>query len=162
QNATSTNQVRNNPPYQVETPLVDTGAQTINVRSPLYGAYGDVQTVFDGATDGSTANLTCATSAPSANAVARMTVLVAAPAATGLSGLTVQFGHDDTAAIQAAINAAGTALYTLPSATNSGSAEVFLPSGNYFINATSLLSPKNVATGGYYNWRSGSIILRGA
>src|SRR5207302_4400708 len=68
---------------QVETPLVDTGAQTINVRSPLYGAYGDVQTVFDGATDGSTANLTCATSAPFANAVAGMTVLVAAPGATG-------------------------------------------------------------------------------
>lgn len=245
-------------------PLLDNGGGCYNVRNPVFGAFGDVRIVFDGSTDGTTKNLTCA-SAPFAAAVPGMSVVVAAPgvtaarndgtggtgtvsyssasavitdnqaiagdigkavtgsnipagswvtavsagvsvtlntpptgsgtaitisnvivdtiasvtssslivlttgvanlaAGTGLSGLTVQFGHDDTAAIQAAINAAGTVLYNLPSALATGLAvEVLIPAGQYFVRGlTSLTSPVNVATGGFYQWRTGSIILRGA
>jgi parallel beta-helix repeat protein len=122
-----------------------------------FGAKGDAKTVSDGAMTMGSATLTCTTSAPFipsdvgkavliqgagtnlgdalattiSGYIDAMTVTLAAPAGQTVSGVSVAFGTDDTAAVQAALNAA----------KGIGSeATVYVSPGNYMVgqlNATS-------------------------
>lgn len=122
-----------------------TGEWVFNVRS--YGALGDGKCVTDGAMTNGSATLTSATAAFTTADIGKViqvkgaaatgvtslvttiqaftnstTVTLTAAAATTVTGAQVLWGSDDTAAIQAAINAA-----TTWARANSGAATVFFP-----------------------------------
>ena len=117
-------------------------------NAATYGALGDGKFVVDGAMTASSTTLTSATATFTSGDVGKAimvkgagslsvttlvttitgytnatTVTLAAPAATTVSGALVMWGTDDTAHIQAAINAA------ITYATAHGSAKVFIPVG---------------------------------
>ena len=118
-------------------------------NAALYGAVGDGKLVTDGAMTASSATLTSATAAFTAGDVGKAvmvkgaasstvntlvttitgftnstTVTLGATAVTTVTGALVMWGTDDTAHIQAAINAA------LTYANTHGSARVFIPMGS--------------------------------
>jgi len=150
------------------------GMNCINAKTARYGAKGDTKVVLDGAMSSSTSTttLTSATAgfvstdvgktvsvagAGAAGAILAGTistyisatqVTLSVACATTVSGAKTTWGTDDTAAIQAAMNAAGPLGNT-----------VYLPSGNYTVSSTLLWKPP---TGGLTNQSFNAPSLKGA
>lgn len=129
----------------------DTGSWIFNVKT--YGAVGDGRMVSDGAMTSGSAALACTTSTPFVSTDVGKKIMVKGAGATGvtthvatisaytdsghvtlsasasttISGALVMFATDDTAAVQAAINAAVTW-----AKANSGAARVFFPAQSGF------------------------------
>jgi hypothetical protein len=132
-------------------------ARVINVMDPAYGAKGDGKHVNDGAITTGTATLTSATAGFTAADVGKLcyvagagaagaqlattisaftnstTVTLAANASTTVSGAAVDYGTDDTAAINAAITAVPTA-----------GATIVVPIGVFMVTSSLLIQKPNV------------------
>jgi putative cofactor-binding repeat protein len=145
-------------------PRAQDPARTFNVRDPQFGAKGDGRRVTDGAITSGQATLTSATAAFTAADVGKLcyvagagaaaaqmattisayvnatTVTLAANASTTVSAAAVDYGTDDTAAIQAAVDA-------VPA--SGGVVEV--PIGTYQITSPVLITKNFVTLGGQNN-----------
>ena len=190
-------------------PVPASGQPPWQFRPETYGARGDGRLVADGAMTSGSAVLTCATSAPFVSTDTGKHVLVwgaggshlwlfttilsvtsssrvtlSATAAAAVTGAGVIFGTDDTAAIQAAVNAAAAyaqagngkasevlfsdAVYCVAAAAttaSSGNAQITLPVVDATVGAKIRLTLTGAGSGGEIHWtqpqpvQSGTILL---